>query len=190
MSSVRYEFIIAQNLFAELKEKEDKFDDLGDGFRVLDFENLKTEAQTFSSNIDLKHEQLDKLRQRYNNESLKLNELQEKHAQVLDGIEREKARNEALLIDEKSLRLKLNPLKLSKNKLRHQLNELSDKTGILTQVPLMRNYEAVTDEMLQVSKEISDHKALIEKLKAVEMKVKKPETCKTIVDEPSSDSGN
>lgn len=165
-STVRYDFIITQNQMAELNEKEDQLDDLGDGLRVLGFESLKTEVQTSSLKIDAKHEQLDRLRHRYKHGTVKLEADQEKNSQFLACIEQEKARNEALNEGKEKLRSQLSELKLTKIKLLDETNKITEKAGIVTKTSLMRNYDDVTDEIHRTSAEISDFEAQIVKLNA------------------------
>lgn len=150
MSNARFE----HNSMTELIEKESQLEDLGGGLKMLDYENLKTEVQTISSNIDLKQEQLDTLQQRFNREQNKFKTAKEKHSQMLEMIEKQKSRHEKLREQQTLMRSNLNQLKTQKTNLRDELNELTQKVGILTRVPLMRNFDDVSDEIQFLSKEL------------------------------------
>lgn len=65
MSAARFDFILTQSSIAELLEKDRQLDDLGDGFKAFDYENIKTELQTISSKIDTKNEELERMRMRF-----------------------------------------------------------------------------------------------------------------------------
>lgn len=164
MSNARFDHIIAQDALTELIEKESQLEDLGDGLKMLDYENLKTEVQTISSNIDLKQEQLDTLQQRFSREQNKFKTANEKHAQMLEMIEKQKSRHEKLREQQTLMRNNLNQLKTQKTNLRDELNELTQKVGILTRVPLMRNFDDVSDEIQFLSKELFSTEEINKKL--------------------------
>lgn len=164
MSAIRVNFIKSQNALVELNEKESELDDLGDGYRVFDYENLKMEVQTISSNIDVKQEQLESLRQCYNREKLQHDSAEQKHGQMLKLIEQQLARYEALRVEEKLMRGNVNELKAQKSEMKEKHSELKQKSGILTRKPLMKNFDEVAEEIQELEKEVAEVEVASEKL--------------------------
>lgn len=177
MSTARIEQIIAQSSAIDLKGRESQLEDLGDGFKFLDYENLKTEVQTISSNIDAKHEQLDTLRQRFEREKNDFDTMKEKHAHMLDMIEEQNLWHESLRQQQTLLRNSLNQLKSQKNDLRDELNELTQNVGILTRIPLMKDYDNICDEIEDLSRELLTTEETNRMLQQKRQKLNKMKAC-------------
>ena len=176
LSSARLDFIIEQNSQTELMNKEIELDDLGEGFKVFDYENLMNDIQTISSNIDMKNEQLETLRQRHRSEKQKLVTANGNHSHMLKIIEKQKSKRESFCEKEALLRRNLHYLKTQKYNLRDEINELSQKSEILTKIPLMKNYDKISDETEKLSKQIfaaeETNKKYMEKIEAIKSKIK------------------
>lgn len=139
-------------------------DYLGEGLSVFDYENLMHEIQEISSNNDIKNELLDKFRQKFRNEKLKLEKEAHSFSQILELVKEEESKHESLLKRKTLMRNRLEILKSQKNILREEINKLSQKSGILTRMPLMKNYDKISSEIEKLAIEISSIEEINEKL--------------------------
>lgn len=168
MSNSRLDFIVVQNGLNELKKKEAQLDDLGEGFSLADYENLKSELQTISSNVDMRKEQVDMMQKRFLRDQEKCESIKERIENIVKSTEEKSSECELLKAEENLMRDEINQLEIQKQTLRDELNELSQKAGILTQVPLMRDFDALCDEISKLSNELSEITANMKLLEAQE----------------------
>lgn len=171
-SLVRLEFLKAQNTFVELVEKEKALSNIGEGWKTLDYDNLTTEVQTVSSTIDLKQEQLEKLWNRYRREIKALKSLRDELDELQKGIEDETRKYDSARAQEISTLLFLQSLDEDKKNLKEKLNDLSHRAGILSRTPLMKHYDSVANEIVKLSKELSELEAFNAHLTGQNIKLK------------------
>lgn len=164
MSMKRLDFITAQNNLGQLKMKENQLNDLGDGFKVMDYENYKTEVQTLSSRIDQNEEKFEKMRQRFGDQKRKFEGAKGKRAEMKEMVEHEKKGLKLTKEIESSLYKKVYQLKEDKNQLKNEYDELLQKAGILKQNLLMRDYDKISDGVEVLSKKIWEMELENEKL--------------------------
>lgn len=150
----RLEFIKTQTALAEVKAKDEELDDLGDGYKVIDYENLKTELQTISSNIDSKNEELEKLRMRYNSNVEKSKEYQKNRENFEKKIEHVRKVYDEKKSEEQQMQWELNNLRKQKDLMRHEYEKLLQKSQLLIKTPLLRNYDNISDELENIDREI------------------------------------
>lgn len=172
MSKARFDFIVTQNSLIELKERDAQLEDLGEDFKVLDYENLKTEVQAISSNIDMKQGELETLRKRFDGEQKKSEILKEKRMEKLHMIQEQKIRCENLQAEESLMRDKVQEMKMQQNHLQDEHNEMMLKAGILNRAHLLNDYNAVSDGNKRLAKEITDAEVFI-KNASVEIEILK-----------------
>ena len=153
MSSKRIDFFSAQNNFAEIKAKALQVDDLGDGFKIADYEHLATEVQTLSSRIDQNEEKLDKMRGRFNNEKKKHEATKGRMKEVLEMTKEKEEKLNAVIKNEKKNRKMLSELKGVKDNLEEKIGELKEKSGILCKKSLMQDFDKINDEIQTISEE-------------------------------------
>lgn len=65
MSKIRFELIKVQNSLAELREKQQRLETVGDNLKVLDYDNMQTVMQTKSAKIDARNKFMAKMRHRH-----------------------------------------------------------------------------------------------------------------------------
>lgn len=159
LSSFRFKFLFIQNELKELELKNEKINDIGEGFNMLDYENLKTEAQAISTNIDLKQDQLEILRHQFLREKKQAEKFKKKRLEALSFINKEKSRLENLKAKESNLRQQITREKVQHEKLKQNYINLSLKTGLLSNNSLMRNFDKVSNEVQQTLKEIYEVEA-------------------------------
>lgn len=164
MSSMRSNLFIVQNDMKELEQKDEQIEELGEGFTLLDYENLKTETQAISSNIDQKQERLEMLRHRFLRDKDQIEHAKNNRLEMLTMIDDQESNYESLKETENLLRKKLNDAKAQLTRLRNEFDDLSLKAGMLNHIPLMRDYDKVSDEVHQLLEKISQVEAFSEKI--------------------------
>lgn len=163
LSTARCDLFATQNKFSELREKISKLENVGDGLKTIDFTLLEAEIQSISTDIDNKDVKIDVLQKRVKKEKEKFLETGEETDDLLNVIEEQTEIYEDLRTEENFLRCKVDEFRVEKMELNDEYNELSLKSGILNQIPLMRRFDELTDESERIFKEIFALNSLIEK---------------------------
>lgn len=142
---------------------------------MLDYENLKTELQTISSNIDSRNEDLEQLRVRYNLNIEKKGQFKKSREDLMMEIEElnkafgEKKRKE------QDMRWQLNNTNAQKELLRLELDKLTQKSQLLSKTPLLRRFDSMEDGIENVNQEIQKFEGkqskIMKKIESMEVKV-------------------
>ncbi|CAK8679388.1 unnamed protein product [Clavelina lepadiformis] len=146
VSQVRLENIKLKNRLKkqemQLKQKEE----LAEGLHLIDFEQLKIENQTYNEKIEERNEELLKLKKKITSTVQVLTHLKEKlqFVQAENHVKKEQLADVELEVAQK--RDVLSRTKQSRDALRHENNKLQQRSGLLGNADLLRDFEAGTDE--------------------------------------------
>jgi predicted nucleic acid-binding Zn-ribbon protein len=155
ISDSRLEFIKTQNSLVENQAKDEELDKIGEGCSVMEYENLKIELQTISSNIDAKTEDLEKLRARYNSDVEKSKDFLKNHEILENKIKKQRQILESKRGEEQELRWQLNSMRKQKDLMRIEMDKLVQRSQLLTKAPLLRNFDKMNDGIEDVNEEIN-----------------------------------
>jgi SMC interacting uncharacterized protein involved in chromosome segregation len=120
---------------------------LGDGLRLLDFEQLRAETTVLNEKNEERTNDLSSLRLRCNADTQKLAHIREKEESLQYQDDNNLDEVFGLYQEERELREYLNGLKIKKSDLRKQCQLLQEKTGISDNVLLMNDYDRTMDEV-------------------------------------------
>ncbi|XP_035694851.1 coiled-coil domain-containing protein 96-like isoform X2 [Branchiostoma floridae] len=146
VAAVRLENIKLKNQLKkrelQLKQKEE----LAEGLHLIDFEQLKIENQTYNEKIEERNEELLKLRKKITSTVQVLTHLKEKlqFVQAENHVQKGKLREVEELVAKK--RDILSRTKQARDALRIDNMRLRQKSGLLGNEPLLRDYEERRDE--------------------------------------------
>ncbi|XP_019613905.1 PREDICTED: coiled-coil domain-containing protein 96-like isoform X1 [Branchiostoma belcheri] len=146
VAAVRLENIKLKNQLKkrelQLKQKEE----LAEGLHLIDFEQLKIENQTYNEKIEERNEELLKLRKKITSTVQVLTHLKEKlqFVQAENHVQKGKLREVEELVAKK--RDVLSRTKQARDALRIDNMRLRQKSGLLGNEPLLRDYEERRDE--------------------------------------------
>lgn len=143
MTEVRYNFIFAQNQLSEINEKLKSLDNLGDGLRVFDYEQLQAEVQSLSDKIEERNKELTKLRLRCNGHTQILAHVREKVYELIETIEKERTNLNIVSSNVQSLREDVNLSYKDREGLRKKLSQIDNDCGLLNKPLLMRDYDKI-----------------------------------------------
>jgi SMC interacting uncharacterized protein involved in chromosome segregation len=120
---------------------------LGDGLRLLDFEQLRAETTVLNEKNEERTNDLSSLRLRCNADTQKLAHIREKEESLQYQDDNNLDEVFGLYQEERELREHLNGLKIKKSDLRKECQLLTEKTGISDNVLLMNDYDRTMDEV-------------------------------------------
>lgn len=155
ISNARLDYIKTQNSVVEQQKKDEELDKIGDGYSVMEYENLKIELQTISSNIDSKNEDLEKLRIRYGRDMEKSENFRKNYEKLENKIKKQRQMFELKRQEEQELRWQLNSMRKQKELMRIEMDKLVQKSQLLTKEPLLRNFDNMNDGIENVCEEIN-----------------------------------
>jgi chromosome segregation ATPase len=161
---VRFEFLKIQKLLACLQERDRILDDLGDGYRVMDYENLKTELQTIALSIDIRNEDLEHYRARYANRMDRNKSLVRQKSQVAWQIFDSEELLASLSDDIRVWRDKCLKSFSEKERYRRELDRVQSKIHLINRVPLLRRYDNIVDDIDRTNNELVEVESLNKKL--------------------------
>nr|XP_002126679.1 coiled-coil domain-containing protein 96 isoform X2 [Ciona intestinalis] len=146
VSQVRLENIKLKNRLRkqemQLKQKEE----LAEGLHLIDFEQLKIENQTYNEKIEERNEELLKLRKKITSTVQVLTHLKEKLQFVQAENQVRKSQLAEVEQDVAQKRDILSRTKQARDGLRHDNGKLQQKSGLLGNTDLLRDFEVGSDQ--------------------------------------------
>ena len=150
----RLQNIALRNRLANQEKVLRRREQLADGLHLIDYEQLKIENQTLNEKIEERNEDLHKLRHKITRTVIILSHNREKYQFIMKKNEKQE-----LSLDDKTNELtdvknKLSELKKKREKLQKQNQKLKQKTGIVSQTSLKKDFERRTEELKVVEADI------------------------------------
>lgn len=156
MAEVRFNFILAQNQISEINENLKSLEDLGNGLRVFDYEQLQAEVQSLSDKIEERNKQLTKFRLRCNDHTQIIAHIREKSLELINTIEEEGENLNIVNDNVKSLREDVNFACKERDALRKKFNQLDIDCGLLNKPHLMRDFDKITNVLKETQSEVAN----------------------------------
>lgn len=162
---------IANKYFSQFVfQKTRQLEDLGDGLKVINFEQLRAETQSLSDKIEERNNELSKLRRRCNSDIHILAHVREKQFMLTNTILVQEGVLRDLQSEENSCRNYLNYIKLERDLLRKKLKEMSFDCGLLDKPALLRDYDRTIEKIakakLAIGKLKEEKEEILEELRA------------------------
>lgn len=139
----------------EILQKSKKLEELGNGLKMVEYEQLQTETIALAEKIEERSNELTKLRFRCNADTHIIAHIKEKQEMLAHKISLEKGVLEHLIDEQTTCRAYVHDLKLQRDNLRKQYNDLSYRCGLLDKPPLLYDYDITGDEIEIVKNEIA-----------------------------------
>lgn len=175
ISTARLEFIKIQNALFELNARDAELDAIGEGYSVIKYESLKISLQVISSHIDVRNEDLEKLRGRYNLYVEKSENLKKNRESIERKIQQQRATLAAKEREEQEMRWQMNSMRKQKDLMRIEIDKLTQKSQLLTKLPLLKDFDAVSDGIENVNQKIHNvaekKSQILKKIHRMESKV-------------------
>ena len=145
ISAIRLKWIKAHTRYSAVKSKDDALENLDDGLKMIDFDVLRTEIQSLSSNINARDEDLKKFKKKIFSDTQKLAHYWEKHSTSFDDIEDQKDDLYQVRMEENIFIRRLNRSTLRKEVFRLEQESLLEKGGLVHKPNLLRDYDRCED---------------------------------------------
>lgn len=139
--SIRLKYIKTERTMLDLKSQNDELNNLGDGFKMEDFESLHHEADLISSKIDSKEDELTKLRKKCEENTQIMAHLEEKQCLTLMEIQELEEEYFYQKTEENQMKEQLNKLMIEKEKYRVKFTDLELSSGLMNHQILLKKYD-------------------------------------------------
>ncbi|XP_033630859.1 coiled-coil domain-containing protein 96-like [Asterias rubens] len=146
VKQVRLENIKLRNRLRKREQQLKAKEELAEGLHLIDFEQLKIENQTYNEKIEERNEELLKLRKKITSTVQVLTHVKEKlqFVQAENQVQKGKLKEVESLVAQK--RDVLSRTKKARDSLRIDNQKLRQKSGLLGNTPLLRDFEDRKDE--------------------------------------------
>ncbi|XP_022080417.1 coiled-coil domain-containing protein 96-like [Acanthaster planci] len=146
VKQVRLENIKLRNRLRKREQQLKAKEELAEGLHLIDFEQLKIENQTYNEKIEERNEELLKLRKKITSTVQELTHVKEKlqFVQAENQVQKGKLKEVESLVAQK--RDILSRTKKARDSLRIDNQRLRQKSGLLGNTPLLRDFEERKDE--------------------------------------------
>ncbi|XP_038067140.1 coiled-coil domain-containing protein 96-like [Patiria miniata] len=146
VKQVRLENIKLRNRLRKREQQLKAKEELAEGLHLIDFEQLKIENQTYNEKIEERNEELLKLRKKITSTVQELTHVKEKlqFVQAENQVQKGKLKEVESLVAQK--RDILSRTKKARDSLRIDNQKLRQKSGMLGNTPLLRDFEDRKDE--------------------------------------------
>lgn len=123
---------------------------------MVEYEQLQTETIALAEKIEERNNELSKLRVRCNADTHIIAHIKEKQQMLAHKIALEQNVLDHLIDEQTVCRAYVHDLKLQRDNLRKQYNDLSYKCGLLDKPQLLYDYDVTEDEIQTIQEEIAD----------------------------------
>lgn len=122
---------------------------------MVEYEQLQTETIALAEKIEERNNELSRLRLRCNADTHIIAHIKEKHEMLANKISLEQNVLDNLIDEQSVCRAYVHDLKLQRDNLRKQYNELSYRCGLLDKPQLLFDYDVTEDEIQIIQEEIT-----------------------------------
>ncbi|XP_004536002.1 kinesin-like protein KIF20B [Ceratitis capitata] len=168
LSEARLEFIKKQHAYADLKERLNKIQDIGNGLKLYQYENLQNEVMQLGKKVDERDTELAKARNIQQLDTHINTHLRERTLMLRNQLAVQKMTYKTLLKESQDTRRHLYKQKQVRSHIRKEMREHAFQGGILSKPTLMLDYDQTEDQILQKREIVeglrSQYSKLVEKI--------------------------
>ena len=154
LEDVRLNYLMTLNRASTLKKERYDMDNLGNGLRVINFEQLRADVQNLSDKLENRENELAKLRIRHAGDTQILAHSREKEFMFHDVLQEKKTEYEEIQKIAENERKYLNVQKSKRDALRKKAKDMEVENGLLFFTPLLKGFDEMVDKTGELKEKI------------------------------------